>query len=305
MLTGWRRELYEILVNAANPAGAWGYRAGAEAAAEPTALAAMALSAAENPDDEQAARRRETAIHWLAETQRDDGAVPVTGAAGEPSWPTALAILAWLSCGRELAGRHRTNVDRAAARLLETRGKGIQSGDPSRHHDTTLVGWPWVAGSHSWLEPTAYAVMALRASGASDHPRVREATQLIRDRALASGGWNYGNRMALGRELRPFPATTGVALIALAGGPKDGVVAAGLDYLTSELPRIRAPLSLAWGIRGLRAWDTQPDETECWLATAARRVVDSPANPHYIAALLLAGAARDPFLASAEVGADA
>ena len=91
-------------------------------------------------------------------------------------------------------------------------------------HDTAIVGWPWVADTHSWLEPTAVAILALRREGKVDHPRVREGLRLIRDRAIPTGGWNYGNNIAFGRDLRPQPAPTGIALLALAGieGRSDG-----------------------------------------------------------------------------------
>ena len=59
--------------------------------------------------------------------------------------------------------------------------------------------------------------MALRAAGRASHPRVREAVRLLCDRALDEGGWNYGNTRVFANTLQPFPATTGIALTALAG----------------------------------------------------------------------------------------
>ena len=39
---------------------------------------------------------------------------------------------------------------------------------------------------------------------------------MIIDRALPHGGWNYGNKVVFGHELRPQPGPTGMALLALA-----------------------------------------------------------------------------------------
>jgi hypothetical protein len=163
-----------------------------------------------------------------------------------------------------------------------------------------LVGWPWVAGTHSWVEPTAYAVLALRAAGKSEHARVREAVELILDRALPEGGWNYGNRRIFDNVLRPFPATTGVALAGLIKEPRDDRIDVAIDYLGRALQRVRAPLSLAWGLIGLRAWKAQPPDAEAWLAQCASRVAEHPAAPQHDALLLLAGSKTCPVIEALE-----
>ncbi|UCF33415.1 MAG: hypothetical protein JSV78_13885 [Phycisphaerales bacterium] len=164
-------------------------------------------------------------------------------------------------------------------------------------HDRTLVGWSWVVGTHSWVEPTAYAVMALRAAGKADHPRVREAVELLWDRALSDGGWNYGNTRVFANRLRPFPATTGIALAALAGEPRragGSRIEAAIAYLLTELRQIRSPLSLAWGLIGLAAWDAFPTEASGWLAESARSVAINTIGPHEAALMLLADAEGAP-----------
>src|SRR5215475_7566811 len=75
---------------------------------------------------------------------------------GEPFWPTALAILAW----QPSLSSHDA-VRRAVQFLLNTTGVQFpRTSDSPFGHDTFLRGWPWVAGTHSWIEPTALAVMA-------------------------------------------------------------------------------------------------------------------------------------------------
>ncbi|MCH7814558.1 MAG: hypothetical protein IID40_11130, partial [Planctomycetes bacterium] len=94
--------------------------------------------------------------------------------------------------------------------------------------------------------PTCYAVMALKAVGRGAHPRVAEAVRMIRDRSMPSGGWNYGNTRVLGQELRAFPSTTGMALLALRGQPEGDDTRAGLAYLTDALPRLKSAWALGW-----------------------------------------------------------
>lgn len=299
MIEDWRPALVERLLGAVNDAGAWGYRAGSSGSAEPTALAALALSATG-----RAPQRTAGALTWLAGLQRDDGAVPVSADVRRPSWPTALALLAWLRCTPAVAEHYAAHIDKALNWILDARGRRVAP-DPAIHdHDSALVGWSWVAKTHSWIEPTAYALLALRAAGRADHPRVREGVELILDRALPAGGWNYGNRRVLENVLRPFPATTGVALAALAGEPCEGCIQTALDYLTAELRRVRAPLSLAWGLIGLRAWHAQPPEAETWLEACAGRLTGQPPHPHYDALLLLAGAETGALSAMAETRSD-
>jgi hypothetical protein len=291
--------LLERLLAAANSAGAWGYALGSSGSAEPTALTALALAGCGRAPEHVAA-----ALRWLARLQCENGAVPISAGMDSPGWPTSLATLAWLRCAGEDNEPHSGQTEKALGWLLETRGQPI-SPDPDIHdHDTTLVGWSWVAGTHSWLEPTAYALLALRVAGRADHPRVREGVRLILDRALPGGGWNYGNRRVLEHVLRPFPATTGVALAALAGEPPEARIEAAISYLGRELPRIRAPLSLAWGLIGLRAWNAQPLGAQAWLGDAAGRLINQSAHPLYDALLLLAGASHCLLIEPAEVRHD-
>jgi hypothetical protein len=305
MSDDWRSALVERLCNAehyrskAAAGGGWGYRSGCTGSAEPTALAALALTALRQSPDRVVA-----ALQWLARLQRRDGAVAVSVVATSANWPTALALLAWLRCAQPDPGHYLVQTREAINWLTSARGRKVPPNPALYDHDTTLVGWPWVTGCHSWLEPTAYAILALRAAGKAHHPRVREGVRLILDRALPAGGWNYGNRRVLEHVLRPFPATTGVALAALAGEPRDARIDAALAYLASELGQVRAPLSLAWGLIGMRAWNAQPLETKVWLSACARRLLKRPAMPHYDALLLLAGAKTCPLIVASEAQID-
>jgi hypothetical protein len=194
-------------------------------------------------------------------------------------------------------GSYSDHAGRGVRWLLKTKGRRMSPRPDIFGHDRTLVGWSWVDGTHSWVEPTAYAVMALRAAGKADHARVREAVELLRDRALSDGGWNYGNTRVFANRLRPFPATTGIALAALAGEPRrarGSRIEAAIAYLLNELPRIRSPLSLAWGLIGLAAWDGFPAEASGWLAESAHTVAINTIGPHEAALMLLADAKGAP-----------
>jgi len=146
-------------------------------------------------------------------------------------------------------------------------------GNPSKPQKETplnsqLRGWPWISDTFSWVEPTSYAVLALKLSGHGDHPRVAEAERLLLDRACVGGGWNYGNRIVFGRELIPFLPTTALAALALQRVPAaTPMIDQSLGVLRREVSQHQSTLTLALTILCLNAFD-QPTET---LATALAR----------------------------------
>lgn len=190
----------------------------------------------------------------LVEEQQSDGRVSVAKSHPDSYWPTPIAVLAWQSSSESRAAR-----DKAIEFLVATTGNHFaHRADEPAGHDTSLKGWPWVGGTHSWIEPTAVAVIALKGTGNSRHERVSEAIRMIFDRRLPHGGWNHGNSFVFGRELRPMPDTTGAALAALAGMVDRRDVSKSLDYLQGEVARLRTPISLGWSLVGLAAWDALP-----------------------------------------------
>ncbi len=285
MATEWDNSLRDRLRVSAYPDGGWGYSFGGAPCAEPTALACLALSASAPGIDADVVQR---GLALLERLHRPDGSVSVALNIESPGWPTGLAALAWSFSEKGAALRYRPQIEKSLDWLLHSSGKSITLNPTVYGHDTTLRGWSWVENTHAWVEPTAYAILALREAGKGDHPRVREGTQLLLDRAIPGGGWNYGNPRVYRNTLRPFPGTTGIALTALAGQPSDSQIEAGIAYLTLELRRVRSPLSLGWGLIGLTAWGRRPDDASVWLEECARRALRGAPNAMYDALLLLA-----------------
>jgi len=247
----------------------------------------------------------ENGLRWLADHQRDDGGIPIAQNLGVPCWPTGLAVLAWLHPPTIGTGDHAKNVERAITWLCHTAGLPIPLRPNILGHDSTLIGWPWVQGTHSWVEPTAYATWALRQAGLAQHRRTREGVQVLLDRIIAGGGWNYGNTTVLRRTLRPFPATTGLALRALAGEPSTDAIEQSIVYLQDELGRVRAPMTLGWGMLGLAAWHRLPPDAADCLAECAATLETNEPSAVYDALLLMAheAVAPDPIAYGGNAGA--
>jgi hypothetical protein len=221
-----------------------------------TAWAVMALEAHNsNADLTTPACRR------LSKSQLSDGRIPVIQGHPESYWPTSLALLAW----KKVTG-FEGEAELAARFLLNTTGEHwLKKKDAIFDHDTSIKGWPWIENTHSWIEPTSLAVLALKTWGHGKHERVLEAIEMIFDRQLPSGGWNYGNTIVFDKELLPIPECTGHALCALAGNIEPDVVKSSIDYLNLEARKIRTPLALSWSIFGLTAWQRRPLHVRDWI----------------------------------------
>jgi len=288
----WRHELVTRLA-AVVPGG---YHVTGPAATEPTALAGLALCAHGKLD------RARRAADWLAELQARDGSIGVTAAQPSPCWPTSLAILLWQAIdSRVPSPLYERNINLAVAWALADHGRPNRR-QPHVGHDTTLIGWSWVADTHSWLEPTAWFVLALKAVGQSDHRRTREAVRLLVDRLLPNGGANYGNTIVLGQPLLPHVQPTGLAMMALAGeGYDDRRIELSLEYLERELLPRTATASLCYGLLGLDAHGRKTEERNAWLRQAYERVRERESNPYQLALISLATATNHP-ITCLEVG---
>lgn len=267
--------------------GSCAYQPGDPPSAEPVALAALAL----------VGHGRATAslphADWLAERQQPHGGVGLSPQETEPHWPTPLAILVWQSLVRAAVpsapgDRLTAAVHRSVHWLLTTTGKVLPQTEEVGH-DTLLRGWPWVDGTHSWLQPTAFAVLALRSTDHANHPRTLEARRLLVDRLLPDGGANCGNTIVLGQTLRPHQEPSGQALLALAGtGETDPRIAKTIAYLEASLAPDTAAASLAYALTGLAAHGRWPADGAERLARAAEQTRRRGASPARLALVALA-----------------
>jgi hypothetical protein len=204
-------------------------------------------------------------------------------------------------CARRPAGeaQYANRVERALAWALAERGQTLPVSS-AFGHDSSLAGWPWAAGTHSWLEPTAMFVLALKAVGHLHHARTREAVRLIVDRQLPRGGWNYGNTIVLGQVLLSHLLPTGLAMMALAGEEtNDPRTSLSLAYLQHEISETTATASLCMGLMGLQANRIATPKRDAWLSAAYRRVVARGASPYKLALLALASAEKNPLVSMA------
>jgi hypothetical protein len=231
--------VHAALAAARNRDGGWGYRAGTSSRLEPTALALLALGEAD--------QLTQVVARWPHR-----GGILLEPGIGLPNYAAnALAALVGLSSDRS---RPASWVVQLLNDLLAVKGRKTPAADPAiNRQDNSLLGWPWVDDTFSWVEPTAWCVLALRrglshvrAETARD--RIDEGQRLLLDRVCIPGGWNYGNSNVFRRQLPPYVPTTAVSLLAL-HGRRDRDVLRSADTLYER--RLTEPSGLALGLTAI------------------------------------------------------
>ena len=259
------------------PDGGVPYYRGGGRAAEPSLLSLLAFKTAVAPVEGTKAL-----LVWISTLQNPSGSVCVNAVDRDQGlWLTAPAAVVFERYG--MGGAR----DRALDFLISVLSKTLAN-DPKVRQDNTIVGWPWVRDTFGWVEPTAWAVLALGVCGRGGHPRAVEGRRFLLDRQIPSGGWNYGNPGLNDRELLPFWDTTGLALLALRGRTDVSLVRPSLEFLEANQEKIQSLCGLAWAVLGLEAWGRPAARLRQRLAAAMDPASDDGLNAAHLAAGVIA-----------------
>lgn len=250
-----RPPLTAALVAAQDADGGWGAEPGKRSNTEATALAILALGAASDAAAPSALRR---GLTWLADHQRPDGGWPLGVGQDQSTWPTPLAVLAVLSRSelRERAvGGLRWLVGHGGIDpgwLLRALYRLWPAALPVRM-DPTLKGWSWNPDAFSWVEPTAYALLALKKgrvvlSGPDVDARIREGESMLYDRVCEGGGWNYGNTNVYGVNVPPYAEVTAIALLGLQDRREMPAHRSSIEAMRRMLAEMDSGFALSWAI---------------------------------------------------------
>jgi hypothetical protein len=238
-----RSDTATSLVEARNPDRGWAYWPARLSRLEPTCLALLALAHADNATPDVDVLRR-----W---PRRDGWLVDVAGAPPNQAF-NAIAALTLLQ-------------DPSAAPLAEpivTRliaSKGVRTTRNEVVPMENLQAWPWIDGTVSWVEPTAWCLLLLkkwrtRGPAPAVNERIRTGEQMLVDRACRIGGWNYGNSQVYGKDLWPYVPTTALALLALQDRRDHPVVQRSLEQLQKDVATERSAVALGLTIICLRVY---------------------------------------------------
>jgi hypothetical protein len=237
-----------LIEAAQNPDGGWGYFPGKPSCLEPTAYALLALAG-----DPRARPALERGRRLIQSWEVESGGWRPCARVAEAHWASSLVITLHSALGTD-----DDSTRRAVDWLISTRGAETRPlarvaawlSPRTVEFDASLSGWPWQAGTSSWVEPTAHALMALgRVARPGEHSgleqRLAMGRRMLLDRRCRDGGWNYGNRRVLGADLPSYPETTALALMAL-----DGDVDIRWGEMLDRVARLgretSSPLERAW-----------------------------------------------------------
>lgn len=242
-----------FLQKAQNEDGGWGFQPGLRSRVEPTCWAALALG--EFPGFRSGDEMVDRSARFLRDAQLPDGSWPASAGQEKGCWVTSLACWALRSRGdsrRETARGLRWLCNawpregglwwRLQARITGSRKLAIQN-DKYR-------GWSWTPNTSSWVEPTAYALLALRSTAEGLIPRAtmrrkQLAEAMLYDRMCPGGGWNSGNPVVYGVAGEPQLGATAWALLALQDNSHRPENRKSIAWLESNWTRIQGPASLA------------------------------------------------------------
>jgi hypothetical protein len=235
-----------------NADGGWGFRAECESRVEPTAWALIALQEFEVQGGADEAVER--GLRFLVQAQLEDGSWAASQGQREGCWVTSLACWAL-----RLRKQHEASLQKGLRWLNEDRPRDAgfwwklirKLLDRKRvtAQNSSLSGWSWTPNTASWVEPTAYALIAQQVNTAASQTestgRYELAKAMLYDRICPGGGWNCGNPRVYGVAGQPQVGPTVWALIALRENTHRVENCESLAWLERNREKIQSPESLA------------------------------------------------------------
>ena len=241
-----------LLRSAQNPDGGWGFQPGSESRPEPTSWALQALIQSSWPEIPEPAAR---AFQFIRGTQLPNGSWPPAPGAKTGCWVTAL------TCWVLLAEKNSANAVAMGLDWLckewprdSTPWRRVLAKFSSQRDvfpvNNSYRGWGWTPGTSSWVEPTAFALLAFGECPAELLPaaaarRRKLAELMLYDRMCPGGGWNCGNPLVYGVAGEPLVIPTVWALLALRNQPQRSENILSLDWLEKNVANMHGPGSFA------------------------------------------------------------
>lgn len=270
--------LRHALLASRNGDGGWGYAAGKSSRLEPTAWALLAFA----DDATTGAAEISRLVDLFGRWQRPDGLLACVPPAPNLAFNGLAALALMHAAGARPAPPAAVRlVNRLVTAIATVEGSKtplgqrlflwlVPSARTSRQNDE-LRGWPWVQGTFSWVEPTAWCLLALKRSRRHLPPalaadRIEEAERVLLDRCCVRGGWNYGNSNVLGKELSPYVPTTAIGLLALQDRREPAEIRRSVEFLVENRKAEVSGMALSLAAIALRAYDLAAEDVENLLA---------------------------------------
>ena len=284
-MTAMASVLEKRLLDAVRADGGWGYYAGQGARVEPTAWAALALTTGADPIKTGA--RRNAMTRLFAAWQQGSGLLLDPGSATPNVGFSGLGLVAMDALG---VAATEPVLSRLRGAVIAAKGIQLQSEGSPIKQNTMIQAWSWTDGTFSWVEPTAWCLLSLKKTAASDSvakARIGDGEAMLADRVCQSGGWNYGNSNAFTQDLRPYVPTTALGLLAMQDRRSIPAVAKSLTWLEQHAISEPSSMALSLAAIALTVYDRPAEK----IIDALLRQADKTAsldNAHLIAMALYA-----------------
>jgi hypothetical protein len=257
-------QIRSALTARANTDGGWGYYEGDASRLEATCWALLGLRSANALDERATASAAQLVGRW----QRVDGLLlePELGVEDRPNI-AFNALAAWLLIQHpELAAQ--ASIDALLGGLTRAKGITLPASTINRQ-DNALQGWAWIDGEFSWVEPTCWGLIALKAASSAQiaSARVTDAERLLIDRCCPTGGWNYGNSNMLGQSLHAYVPTSALGLLAMKDRTDEPCVRRSLGFLKEHRTTERSAMALGLALIALRTFGEDVGDVEAALTS--------------------------------------
>jgi hypothetical protein len=280
-------ELRGMLRSAQNSDGGWAFHHGGESRVEPTCWAIRALASAQADDSlrEILIENHARAVEFLTSRQGADGSWSASDGMEAGGWITSLACSVLAAHARKQGAADAQNardIQKAIQGALQwlcedyPRDSGgwqkflkkFRSNKDLVEHSDEFRGWGWTPRTASWVEPTAFALMAFSDAGAAVPAALAKviaerktlATGLLCDRMCPRGGWNCGNPRVYGVDGDPLVLPTCWALLALRDEPEHAKRTLSIAWLRDEFDKIESAGSLAMARITVECYGLVPPE---------------------------------------------
>jgi hypothetical protein len=228
------------------------------------------------------AQYADSILSWLKKMQNFDGSVKINEICqGQANW-----VASQYACFMEIFGENKS-AEKALKFVLQNRSMTYEQ-NPYAQQDNSLVGWPWTKKSFSWVEPTSWALLALKSGGLQDRERYKEGIKLLKDRMIAGKGWNCGAGNVYSTDLIPFIDVSALALIAIKDEIEFEKIAEIIDSITKEAMETPSLYAVAMVIHCLKKFKLPVDALLQRLTRLLKNQPDTIANSQHLAVASLA-----------------
>lgn len=248
----------ENVLNQQDPSGGFAYINHRGGMVEPTCYSLMALNKF-NPESTNFNR----AINWLLSLQNTDGGWKLFDIDDISSpYSTSIAVITLNQIDKNIySGEIQRGIKYLESRLEYFKNKEL-----------CYNVWGWNKGTYIGIEPTAYAVLALKLLNSTNTERIKEGEKFFLSSACLNNGWTFGypfdrnnpaSTSIIYIPVEPQLSITALVLLALQGSNVN--LSKHMNLVLKDYKKSYCPMSLSLSILALNAYGEETSDIIKWL----------------------------------------